>query len=190
MKVPPFVAGALVVLSSCNAFSQDIITKKSGEDILAKIMEVSESEIKYRKFESQEGPIFVLKLSSILMIRYEDGTKDIFAAEVIEKPKQDMTLKGMQDAMANYQGRNSGAGWTSATTILFSPLIGIIPGAICASTEPSTRNLNYSDPELMKDFAYTTAYSRQAHKIKRKKVWGALGISSLFWGLLVVISNN
>lgn len=190
MKVVSITVGVLLMLNSCIAFSQDIITKKTGEDILANITEVSESEIRYRKFESPEGPIFVLKIASILMIRYEDGTKDIFNNDVIEKPNQDMTLKGMQDAMINYQGRNSGAGWTSVTTILFSPLVGIIPGAICASTEPSVKNLNYSNRELMTDFAYTTAYSRQAHKIKRKKVWGALGISSLIWGILVVVSNN
>lgn len=38
-------------------FSQDILTKKSGEDIYAKILEINQTEIKYKKFDNQNGPI-------------------------------------------------------------------------------------------------------------------------------------
>lgn len=60
------------------AFSQDIITKKSGEDIQAKVLEVTTTEIKYKKFDNQNGPTFIILKSDVLMIRYENGTKDIF----------------------------------------------------------------------------------------------------------------
>lgn len=59
-------------------FSQDIITKKSGDDIEAKILEVTASEIKYKEFDDQDGPTFFIPKSEVLMVRYENGSQDIF----------------------------------------------------------------------------------------------------------------
>jgi len=59
-------------------FSQDTITKKSGVVIQAKVIEVGQTEIKYKKFDYQNGPTYVILKSDVLMIRYENGTKDIF----------------------------------------------------------------------------------------------------------------
>lgn len=175
-----------------SAFSQDVITQKSGEDIQAKILEVNQTEIKYKKFDNQNGPTFTLLKSDVLMIRYENGTKDIFnqTEEVKTNTKtstEDMRMKGKRDSEMNYTGKNSGAGWTAATTILFTPLIGVIPAAACASSEPSDQNLNYRDSELMKDYDYNRAYVEQAHKTKKKKVWTSYGVSSGAWLLLILL---
>ncbi len=70
-----------IILGINVSFSQDIITTKTGEDILAKIFEVGHTEIKYKKFDNQDGPMFTLLRSDVLMIRYENGTKDIFTEE-------------------------------------------------------------------------------------------------------------
>ena len=70
----------LCCLITFAAFSQDIITTKSGEDIKAKILEVNTSEIKYKKSENIDGPIFSVLKSDVLILRYENGTKDIFAS--------------------------------------------------------------------------------------------------------------
>jgi len=67
-----------IVFNSTLSFSQDIITTKAGEDILAKISEVGHTEIKYRKFDNPDGPMFTLLRSDVLMTRYENGTKDVF----------------------------------------------------------------------------------------------------------------
>ncbi len=69
-------------LFSIPIFSQDIITKKTGEDISAKITEVTQTEVKYKKFDNLEGPIFSILKSEVLMIRYANGTKDIFNEEI------------------------------------------------------------------------------------------------------------
>jgi len=174
------------------AFSQDVITQNTGEDIQAKILEVNQTEIKYKKFDNQTGPTFNVLKSDVLMIRYENGTKDIFnqTKEVKAESKtsnEDMRMKGKRDSEMNYKGKKSGAGWTAATTILFSPLIGVIPAAACASSEPSDQNLNYRDNELMKDYEYNKAYVEQAHKTKKKKVWTSFGVSSGAWLLLILL---
>ena len=177
---------------SITAFSQDVITQKSGEDIQAKILEINQTDVKYKKFDNQNGPTFTLLKSDILMIRYENGTKDIFnqTEEVKAESKtsnEDMRMKGKKDSEMNYKGKKSGAGWTAATTVLFSPIIGVIPAAACASSEPSDQNLNYRDNELMKDYEYNKAYVEQAHKTKKKKVWTSFGVGSGAWLLLILL---
>lgn len=183
----------LAFIAICvTAFSQDVITQKTGEDIQARILEVNLTEIKYKKFDNQNGPTFTLLKSDVLLIRYENGTKDIFnqTQEVKTNAKastEDMRMKGKRDSEMNYRGKKSGAGWTAATTILFSPLIGVIPAAVCASSEPSDQNFNYRDNELMKDYEYNKAYVEQAHKTKKKKVWTSFGVSSGAWLLLILL---
>src|SRR5258706_14897128 len=80
MKHSPLILFA-IIFTMTSAVAQDIITTKTGEDILAKIMEVGHTEIKYKKFDNPEGPQFTILKSDVLMIRYENGTKYIFPEE-------------------------------------------------------------------------------------------------------------
>lgn len=98
-----------------------------------------------------------------------------------------MRIRGKQDSMVSYKGKRSGAGWTCATSIVLSPLFGLIPAAACSASEPSEENLNYRDAELMKNNDYNTSYTNQAHKTKRRKVWTNYGIGSGVWLILVFL---
>lgn len=60
------------------AQAQDLITTRSGEDIEAKVLEVRTKEVKYKKFSFLDGPTYSISKKDILMIRYENGEKDIF----------------------------------------------------------------------------------------------------------------
>lgn len=179
------------IFTLINCYSQDLITKRNSEDIQAKVIEVTTTEIKYKKFDNQNGPTFTLLKSDVLMIRYENGSKDIINesqnTSSTNSSSSDMALKGKQDAITNYKGKKSGAGWTAATTIVLSPLFGLIPAVACASSEPSDNNLNYKEPELMKNNTYNQAYTKQAHKTKKKKVWTNFGIASGAWILLILL---
>ncbi len=185
-------------LFTTSIYSQDVITKKTGEDIISKISEITQTEIKYKKFDNLQGPTFSILKSEVLMVRYENGTKDIFSEATNQSTintqtsveaisNVDMAEKGKEDALANYRGAKSGAGWTAATTILFSPIIGVIPAVACSSAAPSDDNLNYRDRDLMKNSAYSKAYIDQAHKTKKKKIWTSFGISSGAWALLILL---
>jgi len=55
-----------------------MITMKTGEDINAKVLEVTTSEIKYKKTDMPDGPIYSILKSDVLIIRYNNGTKDLF----------------------------------------------------------------------------------------------------------------
>ena len=59
--------------------AQDVITMKDGSDVQAKILEVTTSEIKYKKFSNPDGPVFTVKKSEVLLVRYENGEQDVFS---------------------------------------------------------------------------------------------------------------
>jgi hypothetical protein len=191
LKKTTFLLSLLVLMTNFS-FSQDLITKKNGDDFKAKVIEVTTAEIKYKKVDNLNGPLFTILKADVLSIKYENGTKDIFSEVQSTQEKNisfdaDMKLKGKEDAINNYKGNNSGAAWTVGTTVLFSPLIGVIPAAVCSSSEPEEDNLMVKNPELMKNPTYNQAYKEQAHKTKKKKIWKNFGIGSAAWLLLVLV---
>lgn len=71
----------LLSLVSAAVFAQDVIIKKDGTEISAKVVEVEDLKIKYRRFDQgTTGPIYSIAKTDVFMIRYEDGTKDVFGA--------------------------------------------------------------------------------------------------------------
>lgn len=65
-------------LSINTLWSQDIIVCKNGDEILSKILKISKSEVEYKKWSNQDGPIFILDKSDVFMIKYQNGEKDVF----------------------------------------------------------------------------------------------------------------
>lgn len=58
--------------------AQDIITTKAGDEIEAKILEINTEEVIYKKFNYQSGPTIIISKSDVFMIKYPDGTEDVF----------------------------------------------------------------------------------------------------------------
>lgn len=67
----------ICVITKCT--SQDLLTMKNGEDIKTKIIEVNQLNVIYKKFDNLNGPNYTIPKEEILLIRYENGTKDIFS---------------------------------------------------------------------------------------------------------------
>jgi len=195
MKKQLLFVSQLFIATFC--FSQDIIVKSNGEEIKTKIIEVNQQEIKYKNFDYPSGPSFSISKSDIFMVRYENGTKDIFNdaksknnGNASNMSNEDIAIKGKQDATMYYKGKKSGAGWTAATTIVFSPLLGAVPAFVCSASEPSEENLNYKDDKLMKNANYNEAYVQQAHKIKKRKIWKNFGIGSAVWLGIIILAGG
>ena len=70
----------LVVCALCTwmAMAQDIIVTKDAKRIEAKIQEVSSTEIKYKKFTYQDGPVFVLSIADVNSILFENGDVQVY----------------------------------------------------------------------------------------------------------------
>ncbi len=78
MKIFIFLTMLLFVSTGIKA--QDVITLKNGTDIKAVITEVSDDEIRYKRFDNQDGPVFVIKKSEVFMITYQNGTREVINA--------------------------------------------------------------------------------------------------------------
>ena len=176
-----------IFFSMAACLSQDIITTKTGEDILAKISEIGLTEIKYKKYDNLDGPMYTMLKSEILMIRYENGTNDVFkeepasnASKFLNSSNLNLYAQGQQDAETFYHGYK-GAGTGTLMVSLLSPLVGLIPAIACANTRPKDRNLMYPDADLMKNTNYYNGYMQKSRKVKSKKVWKnwfiALGVN-------------
>jgi len=73
-----FIPLLLLTLFISNVFSQDILTTKTGEELKVKVLEINNDNIKYKKHENLEGPSYTMEKSSVFMIKYENGTKEVF----------------------------------------------------------------------------------------------------------------
>jgi len=59
--------------------AQDVIVKKDGIRIEAKVLEIGPAEMKYKKFSNPDGPTYVLPISDLVCIRYVNGDRDVFS---------------------------------------------------------------------------------------------------------------
>lgn len=73
------IAFVLSVFSLC-IFAQDVIVKKDGSTILSKVLEVNSSDIKYKKFSNQSGPTYIISVTDVQTVNYENGEIDDFNA--------------------------------------------------------------------------------------------------------------
>jgi len=71
----------LLSVGICSVAAQDLIIMRDGNIIEAKVMEISPTEIGYKRFEHLDGPTIVIPASSVLSIRYENGTSQTIRSE-------------------------------------------------------------------------------------------------------------
>lgn len=191
----------ITILASLSAFtlsfSQDTITRKTHDNIQAKILEVTPTEIKYKRFDNLDGPVFTMPKTEVAMVRYENGTEDIFNEERDSESiapsritNDDLFKQGQVDAFRYYNGYK-GAGTGTLITSLISPLVGLVPAIACSSTKPKEINLNYPNGDLIKKPDYYNGYSQRAKKIKQGKVWKNWGIAfGVNIALVIILSSG
>ena len=64
-----------------NSFAQDTMYKVSGEEVDVKVVEISQDNVRYRNFSNLNGPIYVVPIRDIFMIKYENGEEDVFGVK-------------------------------------------------------------------------------------------------------------
>ena len=60
----------------------DNIIFKNGDELRAKVIEITQDVVKYKRCDNLDGPIISVNKYKILMIRYKNGTKEIFNSSV------------------------------------------------------------------------------------------------------------
>ena len=149
-----------IMFNATLSFSQDIITTKTGEDILAKILEITKTEIKYKKSDNQDGPLYTMLKSDILMIRYENGSKEIFNEEPKSNPISPPNLSrpnlNAQDDKLLYSGKvekyRKMKGLGTSLTVLGGVLLVVGVATIVNSTTYSSGSTSNADTGLVAYF--------------------------------------
>lgn len=55
----------------------DVIALKNGEEINVKVLEISQTEIKYKKCDNLDGPTFIIPKSNAVKIKFSNGTTEV-----------------------------------------------------------------------------------------------------------------
>lgn len=78
MKALRFIALTAMCMAGSYASAQDLIVKRDGTVIQAKVMKVGTSEVEYKKWSNQDGPQYSISVTDILAINYKNGEKETF----------------------------------------------------------------------------------------------------------------
>ena len=110
----------------------DIITFKNGEEVKALVTEVGTSEVKYKKCDNKNGPLYSVKKSEVFMIKYANGSKDFFGNQQSVSDEDKKNSVNSQEASDKTDGTATGAFATGLIGLLIglfaSAIIGIIFG--------------------------------------------------------------
>ena len=127
------------------ANAQDIILKKDGSEIEAKVIEITDQYVKYKDFNFQTGPIRNLKISEVFRITYENGKKEIFN-KPNETNAQPSERKGTKRCYKDIAfGMDFGLGGSFAKVLSFK-------SETCLSTALGFRVMYHINPYLGVDF--------------------------------------
>lgn len=70
---------AVAFAGICHA--QDVLVKKDGSTILAKVLKITETEVEYKDFNNQDGPTRVISIANLQAINYQNGQKETFSEQ-------------------------------------------------------------------------------------------------------------
>lgn len=197
-----------VALSCIKGFAQDILTKTNGDKVAVKVIEVSDTDIKFKMFDNQNGPLYSLSRTEVYSVHYINGTMDVFNGQPAIHPQQnnveiapatplpgagmqDPYMNGRTDAEKYYYGYK-GAATATLVVSLLSPLAGLIPAVACSATPPKDANLEMPNAAKAKQPDYYTGYRVQAKRIKSHKVWinYAIGVAVDIVFALVLLQGH
>lgn len=181
--------------------AQDIIfkkvSKKYSQQILSKIIKVTDLEIKFKLFNDLDGPEYTYLISEVSKIKYESGETIYFNDQIsIKSDKNNVSSMekigfnyvdsinyknmtneeiynlGKQDAANYYKGHKvAGTFVLIAGAIPAYGIMGIVPTIIMSSVDPNEENFIYPNNYFKDNFIYKLGYAHKAKKIKKRKVW-------------------
>ena len=85
--------------TSLMVMAQDVIVKKDGSTIQSKVMEISGTEIKYKKWSNLEGPLYNINKNEIYSINYQNGEVELITVETIPKSTYSNNERMERDGM-------------------------------------------------------------------------------------------
>jgi hypothetical protein len=86
MKKVIFILAMVLFTGTVKLNAQDVIIRTDGSEIRAKVTEVGAADIKYKIFDEQDGPVYVVQKSKLSKIKYASGRVEVFNENVGSVP--------------------------------------------------------------------------------------------------------
>jgi len=87
------------------AMAQDVIVKNDQTTILSKVIEISSTEIKYKKWSNQDGPTYSISRLEVVKINYENGEVESFNNSTsIQQNKKNTQFQYLNSYMTTSSG--------------------------------------------------------------------------------------
>jgi hypothetical protein len=173
----------LIFLTILNAAAQDIVTLKTGDELNGKILMLNPRDVVF--IPKGISDTMVILRDDISRLRYQNGTLVLLVEKNTEiKESNSETLSGydsiyylgISDANNYYIGYTGAFVGTLVSAMLFP--FNLIPAIACSATPPNEYHLTLPNHQLSQNPVYLNGYRKQAHKIKKHKVWMGFGIGS------------
>lgn len=116
----------LTSLVTISAFCADVIITTKSEKLEVKIVEISSTEVKYKKINNLQGPTFVLNTNDINTIMYENGEVQVIEHQAAQPQTQQVQQPygyqpnynaGYNNVQRSYAGAQGYMGNTSGMII-------------------------------------------------------------------------
>lgn len=217
MRIKHFLLGALLCSASVSA--QDIITKSDGSTIQAKVEEITDTNVRYHRFDNLSGPIYSIPLTSISKIVYENGATDTFSAQPTQSaapqqpaaapvaepaaatPKTDLNEAAllrlaMADQLSNTDLYTQKAkkyrkiAWIGGGVFVVGGIISVIWACDCCGWEDADFFTTLIGiPALVGGAAWCTAWNIAANNQKKKAQQAALYSAAIFEEEVLKLGN-
>ena len=79
MKKTRLLLIGLLMAICAEGFAQDIIYTLDSRRIEAKVLEITDDDIRYKTFDNLEGPDYRMSLDRVVRIVFENGTEKVFS---------------------------------------------------------------------------------------------------------------
>ena len=105
----------------------DIIYFKNGKEVMGKVLEIGETQLKYKACENLDGPVIVLNKSEIYLIRYPNGST---TSIVSEDKKPDSNINNNNSNNINIQNKINVSRTSDDRSILVAVLLWFFLGLL------------------------------------------------------------
>lgn len=94
MKNRLFIIAMLMICIAQFGKAQDVINYQNGGQMQAKILEISETEIKFKKFSNLEGPVYTIGKNTVTSILFENGETEVFENQTVVNDNSAIAVSG------------------------------------------------------------------------------------------------
>lgn len=75
-----FLLALIALVITCSIYAQDVMIYRNGDELNVKVTEVGIDNIKYKRSDNPDGPAYEVRKNDLFMVKYANGTKDVFKA--------------------------------------------------------------------------------------------------------------